>query len=143
MQPPRNLVCLLALTAAITLVAGCASSNSPPRATLVPGESGPNGTVVYAVPVDASVPGARIQVNGTDVGVTPMVLKINGDRDGTFHNFGSYDFIVRAYPPDGGHSLTKVFRTGALMAKEDRIPEKIYFDFGGTTNTSPTQPKEQ
>ena len=60
-----------------------------------------------------------------------MTLKIFGDKDGTFHNFGSYDFIVRAYPPGSGRpSQTKVYKTGALMAAEDKVPAKIYFDFG-------------
>ncbi|SPE54990.1 conserved exported hypothetical protein [Verrucomicrobia bacterium] len=107
------------------LLAGCATPVAPGT------EHGPDGTIAYKVPVDSSEPGARIEVNGESVGVTPMVLKIFGDRDGTFHNFGSYEFLVRAYPPGTGRPpQTKVFYTGALMAKEDKIPQKIYFDFG-------------
>jgi hypothetical protein len=110
--------------------AGCAT----PRNKVVR-ERGPDNTVAYNVPVDASEPGARIQVNGEFVGSTPMTLKIWGDRDGTFHNFGSYDFIVRAYPPGKDRrSVTKVFHTGALMAQEDRIPEKIHFQFEPDTS---------
>jgi hypothetical protein len=109
----------------LLLLAGCATpTNNVVR------ERGPDNTVAYNVPVDSSEAGARIQVNGEFVGSTPMTLKIWGDRDGTFHNFGSYDFIVRAYPPGKDRrSVTKVFHTGALMAQEDRIPEKIYFQF--------------
>ena len=99
-------------------------------------ERGPDGTVAYKVPVDSSEPAARIEVNGESVGTTPMVLKIFGDRDGTFHNFGSYEFIVRAFPPGTGRpAQAKVFYTGVLMGKEDKIPEKIYFDFGPKQNT--------
>jgi hypothetical protein len=106
---------------------GCATTSvSGP-----PGESGPQGTIAYYVPVDSSEPGTRIEVNGESVGSTPMTLRIFGDRDGTFHNFGSYDFIVRAFPPGAGRPpKTKVYRTGALLAGEDKIPDRIYFIFG-------------
>src|SRR2546423_14001644 len=92
-------------------------------------ERGPDGTIAYKVPVDANEPGARIEVNGESVGNAPLVLKIFGDRDGTFHSFGAYEFIVRAYPPGNGAPVTKVYRTGALFAPDDKVPEKIYFDF--------------
>ena len=83
-----SLVTFLAL-----LLVAC---NSLPTNT----ERGPDGTIVYRVPVEASEPGARIEVNGESIGTAPLVLKIYGDRDGTFHSFGSYEFLVRAYPPD-------------------------------------------
>jgi len=92
------------------------------------------------VPVEANEPGARIEVNGESIGTAPLVLKIYGDPDGTFHSFGSYEFIVRAYPPDANRPpLTKVYRTGALFAPEDKVPDKIYFDFGARpgTHTNP------
>lgn len=127
-----QMICrMIIVSATIAIVAGCASSSNSRTSTAAQPEAGPDGTIVYLVPVESSEPGARIQVNGETVGTTPMVLKINGDKDGTFHNFGSYDFIVRAYPPgEGRPSQTKVFKTGAIFAKEDKIPEKIYFDFG-------------
>jgi hypothetical protein len=123
-----NALFSLIVSIAASIVTGCGSTPSASQVIRAPG---PEGTVVYEVPVDASEPGARIEVNGESMGTTPMVLNIFGDRDGTFHNFGSYDYIVRAHPPGTGRrSVTKVYRTGALMAKEDRIPDKIYFDFG-------------
>ena len=119
----------------ISTLAGCATSSDPNA------ERGPDGTIVYNVPVDSSEAGARIEVNGESVGATPMTLRIHGDRDGSFHNFGSYDFIIRAYPPGPGRpSQTKVYHTGALMGQEDKIPEKIHFDFGPKPSTSTTEP---
>ena len=116
---------LLALGGCIVFLAGCATPPNPNA------ESGPDGTIVFRVPIESSEPGAKVEVNGETVGNTPMVLKVFGDRDGSFHNFGSYDFIVRVYPPGTGRSAqTKVYKTGALLAHEDKIPEKIFFDFG-------------
>jgi hypothetical protein len=64
-----------------------------------------------------------------------MKLRIFGDKDGTFHNFGSYEFVVRAFPPGGNRAaLTKIYHTGALMAQEDKIPDTISFDFGPRPN---------
>jgi len=115
------------------ILAGCGTTNVDPNV-----EGGPDGTIAYQVPVDASEPGARIEVNGESLGVTPMTLKIFGDRDGTFHNFGSYEFLVRAYPPGAARpAQTKIFHTGVLMGSEDKIPRKIYFDFGPKPSTSP------
>lgn len=116
---------IAALAVTMAALVSCATTSNPKT------ERGPDGTIVYEVPVDSSEPGAQIEVNGETVGATPMILKIFGDRDGTFHSFGSYDFIVRAYRPGGGRpALTKVYRTGALFAVDDKIPDKIYFDFG-------------
>ena len=114
-------------------LAGCATTNVDPNV-----ERGPNGTIAYKIPVDSSEPGARIEVNGESMGATPMTLKIFGDPDGTFHNFGSYEFVVRAYPPGTNRpAQTKIFHTGVLMGAEDKIPQKIYFDFGSKPTTSP------
>lgn len=101
-------------------------------------EHGPFGTIAYYVPIDSSEPGARIQVDGEFVGTTPMMLRIYGDRDGTFHDFNSYDFVVRAFPPGAGRrSVAKVYRTGALGAPEDKIPERIYFNFQLSKTSNP------
>ena len=67
--------------AIVGLLAGCE--------TIPPGvERGPHGTIAYDVLVEVSAPGARIEANGQDVGNTPLHLKIFGDSDGTFHDFG-------------------------------------------------------
>jgi hypothetical protein len=109
------------LTAALVLV-GCQSL--PPGA-----EPGPHGTMAYDVLVEASAPGARIEVNGQDMGDAPLHIKIFGDPDGTFHDFGSYYYVVKALPVTTNQfPQTRLFRTGHMLAGEDRIPSRIYFD---------------
>ncbi len=116
----------------LVIVTSCTTPEGPER------EKGPDGTVAYLVPIDSSEPGARIEVNGESMGSTPITLKIFGDRDGTFHNFGSYEFVVRAFPPGPNRpAVTKIYHTGALMAQEDKIPQRISFDFGA----KPTNPQ--
>src|SRR5712671_1055187 len=92
-------------------------------------ERGPNGTIAYNVLFEASEPGARIEANGQNIGNTPVHLKIFGDRDGTFHDFGSYDYVVQAFPlATNQFPQTRVFRTGHLLTPEDHIPTRIFFD---------------
>jgi hypothetical protein len=86
--------------------------------------------IAYPVPVDASESGTKIEVNYQPLGVAPLTIKIFGDRDGTFHNFGSDEFVVRAYPlRTNEFPQTKIFKTGAFGIKDDKIPETIYFQF--------------
>jgi hypothetical protein len=85
--------------------------------------------MAYDVLLEASAPGARIEANGADLGNTPLHLKIFGDPDGTFHDFGSYYYIIRALPlTTNQFAQTRVFYTGHLLTPEDRIPQRIYFD---------------
>src|SRR3954471_3217838 len=77
--------------AAIGLFAGCESI--PPGA-----ERGPHGTMAYEVMVESSEPGVQIEVNGEVMGNTPLTLKIFGDPDGTFHDFGDFNYTIRALP---------------------------------------------
>src|SRR5258706_8046413 len=108
---------LAASLAAAVLLAGCATP-IPPGA-----ERGPHGTIAYDVLVEASAPGARIEANGQDVGNTPAHLKIFGDPDGTFHDFGSYFYVVRVLPlTTNQFAQTRVFQTGHMLSPEDRIP---------------------
>jgi hypothetical protein len=112
----------MGLIAALGLV-GCAT-NTPQNA-----ERGPDGTIAYKVEVESSTPGARIEVNDDYIGKTPLTLTIYGDEDGTFHNFGTKDYIIRAFPVTTNQFIqTKVFRTGGWFSEEDRIPKKLYFD---------------
>jgi len=113
---------LATLTAFI--LAGCATDGAKP-------EKGKAGTIAYLVEVESSEPGARIEVNNEYVGKTPTTLKIFGDKDGTFHNFGSYEYRVTASPVRAGQQAqTKVFKTGGWFTPEDRIPKRIFFEFG-------------
>ena len=102
---------------------GCATNSNPQS------EHGPGGTIAYKVEVESSTPGARIEVNEDYIGKTPLTLTIFGDKDGTFHNFGSKDYVIRAFPvTTNQYPQTKVFRTGGWFSEEDRIPGRIYFD---------------
>ena len=101
-------------------LAGCATTTA---------EHGPNGTIAYLVEVETSKPGVRIEANEEYIGKAPLTLKIFGDKDGTFHNFGSSEYAIRAMPVSTNQNIqTKVFRTGGWFSQEDRIPKKIYFD---------------
>ena len=112
--------------AAVTLfLAGCATP-IPPGA-----EPGPNGTMAYDVLVEASSSGVQIEANGERLGEAPMHLKIFGDPDGTFHDFGNPYYEVRALPPAGAtnqYVQIRLFGTGHLLGPEDRIPQRIYFN---------------
>ena len=120
---------------AVFVLAGCTTDGQKP-------EKGKEGTIAYLVEVESSDPGARVEVNNEYVGKTPMSLKIFGDRDGTFHNFGSYHYTITAYPVRPGQQpQTKDFRTGGWFTAEDRIPKKIYFDFGPVSEAPQTETK--
>jgi hypothetical protein len=119
-----------AAIAAAAFLSGCE--------TLPPGvERGPNGTIAYDVLIEASAPGAKVEANGQIVGNTPLHLKIFGDKDGTFHDFGSDYYIIRALPlTTNQFAQTRYFRTGRFFSPEDHIPDRVYFDM----NTPPPAP---
>ncbi|MBL9128734.1 MAG: PEGA domain-containing protein [Verrucomicrobiales bacterium] len=105
---------------------GCATNPSA-----APRERGPQGTVAYEVSVESEPTGARIEVNQDFGGKTPLVIQVFGDKDGTFHNFGRFNYTITAFPLKAGQSpQTKEFRTGAWFTPEDRIPKQVFFDFG-------------
>ena len=107
----------------LVLVAGC-KTPLPPGA-----EPGPHGTMAYEVLIEASEPGARIQADGQDLGETPVRLKIFGDPDGTFHDFGSDYYVVRALPlTTNQYEQVRYFGTGRFWGPEDQIPQQIYFN---------------
>lgn len=109
------LVVLLAVT-------GC--ETVPPGA-----ERGPSGTIPYEVVIEASEPGAKIEADGRLVGETPLHLTIFGDKDGTFHDFGSEFYVIRALPlTTNQYAQVKMFGTGRWFGPEDRIPQQIHFD---------------
>lgn len=113
---------ILLAAASAGLFAGC--ETIPPGA-----EPGPNGTIAYNVLIEASEPGAKVQVNNQVVGNTPLTLKVFGDKDGTFHDFGSFEYVVQALPVRTNQfAQTRVYHTGKMFGPEDRIPDRIYFD---------------
>ena len=112
--------------ALLVLVLGCATNDPAPAGNP---ERGRDGTVAYYVSVEASESGVRIEANEDYIGTAPLTLKIFGDKDGTFHNFGSPEYVIRAFPTKPGqYPQTKVFRTGKWFQPEDMIPKRIYFD---------------
>jgi len=120
--------------AAIGLLAGC--DTIPPGA-----ERGPDGTMAYLVQIEASEPGVRIEANRQTVGTAPLTLKIFGDPDGTFHDFGSYYYVIQAFPVRTNQFVqTAVFRTGHLFTPEDRVPRRIYFDMNQSPPAYPADP---
>ena len=113
---------------AVAVVAiGCASAGV---------ERGPQGTIAYLVEIESSEPGARVEANGDYIGNTPTTLKIFGDKDGTFHNFGSSDYVIRVFPVKTNQFVqTRVFRTGGWFAQEDMIPKRLFFDLSERSET--------
>jgi hypothetical protein len=105
----------------VVMLAGCASTETKP-------EMGPDGTIAYYVEIESNEAGARVEVNEDHVGITPIKIRVWGDKDGTFHNFGTSDFVIKVTPARDGYVQTKVFRTGGWFAQEDRVPTKLYFD---------------
>lgn len=112
----------LAGTLLLLAVTGC--QTIPPGA-----ERGPDRTMAYNVLIEASEPGAKIEANGQIVGEAPLHLKIFGDPDGTFHDFGSDFYVIRALPlTTNQYAQVQMFGTGRWFGPEDRIPDRIYFD---------------
>ncbi|MGE3310790.1 MAG: hypothetical protein AB7O66_12540 [Limisphaerales bacterium] len=120
--------------AACLLAAGCASSTSSPSGQEPGRERGPDGTVAYLIDVEASEPDVRIEVNGEDLGMAPLQVKVFGDKDGTFHNFGGFNYVIRAIPTQAGqYPQTKTFHTGGFFTQEDRIPKRVHFQMNMPT----------
>ena len=118
----KTLALLAGSAALIGLLTGC--ETIPPGA-----ERGPHGTIAYLVQIEASEPGVRIEANQQSIGTSPLTLKIFGDVNGTFHDFGSYYYIIQAFPAKTNQFVqTAVFRTGRWFTPDDRIPKKIYFN---------------
>jgi PEGA domain len=128
----------ITLTAgALLAFAGCATNSTADKP-----ERGPGGTIAYLVEVESSESGARVEANNEYIGKTPCTLKIFGDKDGTFHNFGSYHYTVTASPVRSGQQpQTKEFRTGGWFTSEDRIPKKMFFDFGAVPEAQKIETK--
>ena len=112
----------------LVFFSGCASVGDSGKNGV---ERGRDGTIAYKVQVESNEPGVRIEVNQEYVGQTPLILTVFGDKDGTFHNFGSSQYVIRALPVKPGQNIqTKIFRTGGWFGAEDTIPKRIFFDMG-------------
>ena len=94
--------------------------------------------MAYVVSIDASEPDVRIEANGQSIGTAPVRLKIFGDRDGTFHDFGAYEYIIQAFPTKTNQFVqTRVFSTGKMFTPEDKIPRQIHFDMNQPPPAAP------
>lgn len=94
--------------------------------------------MAYDVLVDASPPGARIEANGENVGETPVHLKVFGDPDGTFHDFGSSWYVIKALPQATNQfEQVRFFGTGRGFGPEDHIPKEIHFDMNQRAPANP------
>jgi len=118
----KGMALVAAGMAVALLLAGCAT---PPPGV----ERGPKGTIAYDVAVESSPPGARIEVNGQIVGNAPMHLKVFGDLNGKFYDFGWDYFVVRALPVATNQFVqARLFHTGHGLSSKDLIPARIEFD---------------
>ena len=123
----KALLLVPALSVAALVLTGCQSL--PPGA-----EPGPHRTMAYYISLEASDPGAKLEVNGEYIGDTPLRLKLFGDYDGTFHDFGSPYYVIRALPKATNQFVqTRIFHTGHMFGPEDRIPDRLYFDMNQNT----------
>jgi hypothetical protein len=85
--------------------------------------------MAYEVPITATHPGTKIYADGQFVGEAPMTLKIFADTDGTFHNFGSDQYVLQAVPAETNlYTQIRPFYTGGLSIPEDKIPASVHFD---------------
>lgn len=94
--------------------------------------------MAYDVLIDASPLGARIQANGAEIGNTPVHLKIFGDPDGTFHDFGGSWYVIKALPiVSNQFEQVRFFGTGRSFGPEDRIPQQVSFEMNHPAPVSP------
>jgi len=115
-------------TTAVLFACGCASADSAGH---------PSGTIPYEILIETSDPGSRIKMDGDYVGVSPIMVTIYGDKDGTFHGAGDGYTTIRSHPVKPGQFVqTKSFLNGAqsfMFGVQDRIPKKLYFDLNQKT----------
>jgi hypothetical protein len=115
------------------ILTGCSTPKSAAQGDV---EKGPHGTIAFTILVESNEPGVRIEANKDYVGETPLRLKVFGDKDGTFHYFGSPHYVVQAIAvKPGQNKQTKIFRTGDSFTGEDKIPNRIYFDMNDPENS--------
>ena len=123
----QNLILYMSLGIA-AFIAGCETTPSS--------EKGPEHTKTFYVQVQASVEGVRIETNNAFAGNAPLTLRILGNKDGTFHNFGNPQFVFRALPlTTNGLAPVQVFKAGTSSSPGDRIPGLIFFDMARPTGS--------
>jgi len=117
----KGKVLLLGNVVAVLLLAACSSTT--------PAEKEPHGTKLFYIQIQASHEGVSIETNNVFAGKAPFTLGVLGNKGGTFHNFGSLEYVVRAVPAvTNGSWPTQAFKTGDGSTPGDRIPGMIFFD---------------
>jgi hypothetical protein len=125
--PTRALVVL----SHAALATGLLSCSSTPKA-----DKGPESTKAFYVQVQASREGVSIETNNVFAGKAPFVLRLMGDQDGTFHNFGAPEYVVRAVPETTNAFIpTQAFKTGDKSSPGDRIPGLIFLDMSNPSGS--------
>jgi hypothetical protein len=95
--------------------------------------------MAYHIVIEASEPGATIIANGADIGKTPVTLKIFGNPDGTFHDFGSRYYVIQAIPvATNQFAQNKVFQSRRRGSSDKMIPHQFYFDM---SKPAPVEPQ--
>jgi hypothetical protein len=112
-----GLIIGLGATALLFSLAGCATSD----------------TARKTIDIDSNPTGARVEVNGEDLGRTPTSYTVRQNAKGNFvggwGDSPSVAFV--AFPPEGSAGLykqTKSFSPSGFMEAGDRVPAKIFFD---------------
>src|SRR5688572_11003494 len=100
------------------------------------------------IQIESDPPGARIEINGADLGRTPTTYTLETNPQGEF--LGSWvnaplvEFI--AYPPAGTsglHKQSKTFRPNGFFKAGDKIPDKMFFDLRVKSTGELSLPNEQ
>lgn len=90
-------------------------------------------TVPYQVAVASNPPGAHIEYDNEDQGVTPVTITVQGGHNGAFDNRSRFH-TLRAIPAQPGQYVQqKIFFTGWDTSKytrdtKDYIPKSIFFN---------------
>ena len=125
---PTRALRVLAFAALAAVLLSCSST---PKA-----DKGPESTKAFYVQVQASREGVSIETNNVFAGKAPFVLRLMGDQDGTFHNFGAPEYVVRAVPETtNAYIPTQVFKTGDKSSPGDRIPGLIFLDMNNPSGS--------
>ena len=87
----------------------------------------------FTTAIDSDPEGARIEVNGNYIGVTPTTYTVQGNDDRSFNGgwIQGPSITYTAFPPNGQPNLylqSKSFSPSAFFKQGDHIPERIFFD---------------
>ncbi len=116
-----KIVLTLPLVVAALVLAGCATDSNTTK--------GPKGTKPFYVRIESSEPGVTVRTNDVFAGKTPLRLRIDGDKLGTFHSLEGGQYVVSAVPLSSNQfpqSLT--FAAGKGSSPGAKIPGFIFFD---------------